>query len=54
MCDEAVEDSLTALKIIPNWFVTTEKIKKPFIALYVDENMFHFNRDSVNVVFNCN
>ena len=54
MCDEAVEDSLTALKIIPDWFVTTEKIKKHFIALNVAENMFHFNKDSVNMVFNCN
>ena len=28
MCDEAVDDSQSALKLIPNWFVTSKMIKK--------------------------
>ena len=29
-------------------------IKKPFTALYADENILYFNEDSDNVVFKCN
>ena len=28
MCDEAVDDCLTTLKFIPDWFVTSKMIKK--------------------------
>ena len=54
MCDEAVDDSLAVLKVIPDWFITNKIIKKPFTALYADENIFCFNVDSGNVVFNYN
>ena len=27
MCDKAVDDSLAALKLIPDWFVTSKMIK---------------------------
>ena len=54
MCDEAVDDSLAALKLIPDRFVTGKMIKKIFTALYVDENILYFNEDSSNIVFNCN
>ena len=30
MCDETVDDSLAALKLIPDWFVTSKMIKKVF------------------------
>ena len=30
ICDEAVDDSLAALKLVPNWFVTSKMIKKKF------------------------
>ena len=43
MCDEAVDDSLAALKSIPDWFVTSKMIKKLFTALYADENILYFN-----------
>ena len=33
MCDEAVDDYLAALKIIPDWLVTSKMIKKLFNAL---------------------
>ena len=51
MYDEVVDDSLAALKIIPDWFVTSKMIKKLFTALYADENVFYFNEDSVDAVF---
>ena len=54
MCDEAVDDSLAALKLIPDWFVTSKMIKKLYTALNADENIFYFNEDSGNVVFSCN
>ena len=54
MCDKAVDDSLAALKLIPNWFVTSKKIKELYTALSADENILYFNEDSGNVVFSCN
>ena len=54
MCDETVDDSLAALKFIPDWFVTSKMIKKLFPALYVDDNILYFNEDSGNPVFSCN
>ena len=54
MCDEATDDSLSALKLIPDWFVTGKMIKNFFTASYADKNILYFNEDSVNVVFLCN
>ena len=54
MCDEAVDDSLATLKLIPDWYVTSKMIKKLFTALYADEDILYYNEDSGNVVFNCN
>ena len=54
MCDEAVDDCLAALKIAPDWFVTSKMIKILFTAFYVDDNILNFNEDSGNVVFTCN
>ena len=53
MCDEAVDDSLAAFKINPDWFVTSEMIKKLHIALYLDKNIFYLNGNSDNVIFCC-
>ena len=33
MCDEAVDDSLAALKLVPNCFVTSKMIEKLYTAL---------------------
>ena len=49
MWDEAVGDSLAALKLIPDWFVTSKLIKNLLASLYADENMIYFNEDSGNV-----
>ena len=53
-CNEAVYDSAAALKLIPDWLVTNNMIKKLSTTLNVDENILYFNEDSGNVVFNCN
>ena len=49
MCSKAVDDCLTALKLVPDWFV-----RHNFTDVYADENMLYFNEDSRNVVFNYN
>ena len=54
MCDEAVNDSLAILKLIPDWFVTNEMIKKIFAALYADENILYFDEGFDDAIFNCN
>ena len=33
MCDEALDDCLAALKLVPHWFVTSKMIKELFTAL---------------------
>ena len=53
MCDKAVDDSLTALKPFPNWFVTNTMIKKLFTAVYADEKILYFYEGSGDAVFNC-
>ena len=54
ICDEAVDNSLAALKLVSNSFVAGKMIKKVFTALSADENILCFNEDSGNVIFNCN
>ena len=54
MCGEPVVDCLTALKVFPDWFVTSKMIKKLFTILYIDDNILHINEDSGNGVFSCN
>ena len=41
MCDEAVDDSLSALQLIPNWFVTNKMVKK-FILLCTQMMVYSF------------
>ena len=54
MCDKAVDDCLAALKFVPDWFATSNMMKKLFTDLYADENILYFNEESNNAVFNCN
>ena len=54
MPDEAFVDSLAALKLIPDWFVTSKMIKLLFTTLYTDENILYFDEDSANIRFLCN
>ena len=39
MCQEGVDNSLAALKLIPNCFVTVKRIKKKFTILYAHDNI---------------
>ena len=52
MWDEAVDYSLAVLKLLPNWFVTSKTIKKLFTASYTDKDVYYFNEDSGDAVFN--
>ena len=45
---------IAALKLIPDWFVTSKAIKKLYTVLYTDKNILYFNEDSGNVAFSCN
>ena len=54
MCDEAAVDYLAALKLTPDWFVTSKMIKKLLNALYANENILYLNEDSGDAVFNRN
>ena len=54
MCDEAVDDSPAALKLILNWFVASKMTENLYTDLYTDENILYFNEDSGDVVFSCN
>ena len=49
MCDEAVNESIATLKLVPDWFVTSTIIKE-----FADENILYFNEDSGNAVLNFN
>ena len=46
MCNETVDDSIATLKLIPDWFDTSEMIKKLFTSLYADENILYFDEGS--------
>ena len=54
MCDEVVDDCLAALKLVLDWFVTGEIIKKLFTTFYADKYILYFNEGSGDAVFNCN
>ena len=41
MCDETVDDCLTALKFIPDWFVTSKMIKN-FLLLCTQMTTYSF------------
>ena len=53
MYDKAIDDSLAALKLIPDWFVTSKMIEKLYTTLYADKNILYFDED-FNVVISCN
>ena len=45
MCDEATDDSLATLKLIPDWFLTSTMITKFFTALYANEKLPYFDEE---------
>ena len=42
MCNITADYSAAALKLIPNWFVTSKMMKNLFTALYTDESFLRF------------
>ena len=50
MCDEA----LAALKLIPDWFVTSKLIEKRYTVLHADDGVVFIDEDSGDVTFCCN
>ena len=54
MCDETDDDSRAALKLIPDWFVTSKMIISLYTALYADDGLLFFDEDSGDVTFCCN
>ena len=53
MCDEAVDDFLTALKLIPDWFVTNkmlEKFDKALLGVITLTNTKHLKKDLMPIV----
>ena len=51
ICDKAVNDFLPALKLVPDWFVTSKMVKKLHNPLFTDDDILFFKRDSANVTF---
>ena len=46
-----VDDSITALKLFPNWFVISKMIKIRYTAFYADDGLLFFDEDSGYVIF---
>ena len=50
MCKAAVDDCLAALKLAPDWYVTSKMFKNLFTAFYADKNIHYFDEYSSNVM----
>ena len=51
ICDKAVNGFLPTLKFVPDWFVTSNMIKKLDDALFANDGIIFINEDSNNVTF---
>ena len=51
MCDKAVDDFLSVLKFVPDWYITSKMIKKLHSTLFSDDDILFFDEESVNVTF---
>ena len=54
MTDKTVDDFLPTLKFVPDRFVINNMIEKLYNALFADDNIFFFDKDSGNVTFSRN
>ena len=54
MSDKTVDDFLPTLKFVPDRFVINKMIEKLYNALFADDNIFFFDKDSGNVTFSRN
>ena len=51
MCDEAFDDCLAALKLIPDWFVTNKMLETLHAALPTNDDILFFNEDFNRATF---
>ena len=54
MCDEVIGDCLAALKLIPDWLVTSKMLEKLDNALHANDDMLFYNEDFDKVTFIAN
>ena len=54
VCNKAVDDFLPTLKFVPGLFVMNKMIKNLHTALYADDSILYFNKDSDNAIFSFN
>ena len=52
-CDKSVDNSLAALRLIPDWFVKSRMSGKLYTALYADQNILYSDEGSGNALFSC-
>ena len=48
-CDEAVEDCLSALKFVPDWFVTNKMLRKLHEGFFTNYDILSFDEDFGNI-----
>ena len=51
MCDEAFDDSLSALNFVPDWFITNKMIRKLHEALFANDDILFFDEDFGKITF---
>ena len=51
MCDKAADDCLVALRLIPNWFVTSRILEKFLHSLLAKDDIIFFDEDFSKVTF---
>ena len=50
-CDKVVDVFLSALKFVPDWFVTNKMIKKLLTVLCADHDILFYDKNSGNMIF---
>ena len=53
-CNEAADDYLAALKLIPDWFLTSIMLEKLDNALHANDYIFFYSEDLDKVTFTAN
>ena len=51
ICAKSVDNFLPTLKFVPDWVFKSKMIKKRYNALFSDDDLLFFDRDSGNVTF---
>ena len=51
MCDKAVDDCLSTLIFVPNWFVLGKMLEKLHDALFTNDHIILFDEDFATEIF---